>query len=326
MASIVDDVPEILQCPVCYEEFEEAGDHVPRILPCSHTLCESCIPRLIEYNRLSCPICKKRHDAGRAENRFPQNIFTLELIRTRSEMSRRKFNDESRRCPDHEKNEKSLFCRDPGCQKAICTLCFSRDHRGHTVVAIEEEAQEVLAVLLENIEATNEDLNKKIVRIALVSEDVIARTESSLEHLKKKKEEVMKDFDKMITDAANHRREVSEISNNELAVMEKNLNLLSNMRRSIEEGKENTYEETLRKLDEVREMAETAGRNLPKVKKYGFSEYRPTICPENHVGELVTKYILVFKEPLCQGQSTASLVLMYCLCSVCAYLNKKDRI
>ena len=83
------------------------------------------------------------------------------------------------------------------------------------------------------------------------------------------------------------------------------------MRRSIEEGKENTYEEALRKLDEVREMAETAGPNLPKVKKYGFSEYRPTICPENHVGELVTKHILVFKEPLCQGQSTASLVLMY---------------
>ena len=250
MASIVDDVPEILQCPVCYEEFETAGDHVPRNLPCSHTLCESCIPRLIEYNRLSCPICKKRHDAGRAENRFPQNIFTLELIRTRSEMSRRKFKDESRRCPDHEKNEKSLFCGNPGCQKAICTLCFSKAHRGHTVVAIEEETQEVLAVLLENIEATNEDLNKKIVRIALVSEDVITKTESSLEHLKKKKEEVIKDFDEMIIDASNHRREVSEISNNELAVMEKNLNLLSSMRRSIEEGKENTYEEVLRKLDE----------------------------------------------------------------------------
>ena len=151
----------------------------------------------------------------------------------------------------------------------------------------------ILAVLLENIEATNDDLNKKIVRIALVSEEVIAKTESSLEQLKKKKEEVMKDFDKMITDAANHRREVSEISNNELAVMEKNVSLLSSMRRSIEEGKENMYEEALRKLDKVREMAETAGQNLPKVKKYGFSEYRPTICPENHVGELLTKHILV---------------------------------
>ena len=240
MASIVDDdVPEILQCPVCYEEFEEAGDHVPRILPCSHTLCDSCIPRLMEYNRLSCPICKKRHDAGRAENRFPQNIFTLELIKTRSEVSSRKLNDESRKCPDHERNEKSLFCRDPGCQKAICALCFSKDHRRHTVVAIEEETQEVLAVLLENIETTNEDFNTKIVRIALVSEDVITKTESSLEQLKKKKEEIMKDFDKMITDATSHRREVSEISNNELTVMEINVNHLNRMKRNIEEGKEN---------------------------------------------------------------------------------------
>ena len=225
------------------------------------------------------------------------------------------------------KSTKSRFSAETlGVRKPSVRCVFSRDHRGHMVVAIEEEAEEVLAVLLENIDATKEDLKKKIVRIALVSEDVIAKTESSLEHLKKKKEEVMKDFDEMITNATEHRREVSEISNNELAVMEKNVNLLSSMRRSIQEGKENTYEEALRKLDEVREMAETAGRNLPKVKKYGFSEYRPTICPENHVGELVTKHILVFKEPLCQGQPIASLVLMYCLCSVCAYLNIKNRI
>ena len=168
-------------------------------------------------------------------------------------------------------------------------------------MAIEEETQEVLAVLLENIEATSEDLNKKIVRIALVSEEVMTRTEFSLEQLTRKKDEVIREFNEMIQEADDHKRELSAMSNNELAVMEKNVNLLNSMKRRVEDGEETTYEEALRKLDVVREMSESTDRNLPKVKRYAFSEYRPTTCPENHVGELVTKHILVFKEPLGQG-------------------------
>ena len=36
MAKAPRSLEEILSCQVCYEEFEEDGDRVPRILPCSH--------------------------------------------------------------------------------------------------------------------------------------------------------------------------------------------------------------------------------------------------------------------------------------------------
>ena len=37
---MADSLEYILACQICLEDFEEAGDHLPRILPCSHSLCE----------------------------------------------------------------------------------------------------------------------------------------------------------------------------------------------------------------------------------------------------------------------------------------------
>ena len=34
-------------CTICLENYDGEGDHVPRLLPCSHTVCESCIKPLI---------------------------------------------------------------------------------------------------------------------------------------------------------------------------------------------------------------------------------------------------------------------------------------
>ena len=48
-------------CSVCFEPYEGKGDHVPRILPCSHTFCERCIRDLLDEGVFHCPECKVPH-------------------------------------------------------------------------------------------------------------------------------------------------------------------------------------------------------------------------------------------------------------------------
>ena len=125
--------------------------------------------------------------------------------------------DESRKCPEHGQNE-ILFCREAGCEKLICTLCLSKSHLGHKVVAIKDETKEVLANLLKNIEITRKQLNAKIKDVEEVSQDAAKKTEISLlqakkekdkmiQCLEKKKEDVIKQYDEMIKQTEDKKNE-----------------------------------------------------------------------------------------------------------------------
>ena len=49
-----------LECNICYTIYDE-NVHAPRMLQCGHTLCNDCIGKIADRNRLeiSCPFCKK---------------------------------------------------------------------------------------------------------------------------------------------------------------------------------------------------------------------------------------------------------------------------
>ena len=71
-------------CPVCFEHFEQDGDYLPRLLPCSHTVCESCVKQLIRNKKLECPECRTKLEAPRKEKSFPQNKYLLTQIKSNS--------------------------------------------------------------------------------------------------------------------------------------------------------------------------------------------------------------------------------------------------
>ena len=52
IVTMTDSLEYILTCQICLEDFEETGDHVPRILPCSHSLCEKCLKELSGGSRI----------------------------------------------------------------------------------------------------------------------------------------------------------------------------------------------------------------------------------------------------------------------------------
>ena len=80
MADVVD---ELSSCPVCFETYEEDGEHVPRIFPCHHTVCQECVDNLFKRMGISviCPECGKQHRAENGVKTFYQNKYILSHIR-----------------------------------------------------------------------------------------------------------------------------------------------------------------------------------------------------------------------------------------------------
>ena len=67
-------------CSVCFEPYEEKGDHLPRILPCLHTFCERCIKELLDGNVFHCPDCKVPHPVEDGAETFKPNKYVLSHI------------------------------------------------------------------------------------------------------------------------------------------------------------------------------------------------------------------------------------------------------
>ena len=182
MAFRMDSLKDSLMCPVCFEEFGENGDHVPRLLPCSHTLCHRCTVQVLKDKRLQCPTCRVKHEARREEISFPQNKYILILVRRRPAQTGELGKAE--RCLEHGE-DKILFCRETECLKAICVSCLSQTHLGHKAVSIKEETKDVVSELLDGIRITSDSLSEKILDVTDNNQKAKEMTESCLEKLRR---------------------------------------------------------------------------------------------------------------------------------------------
>ena len=157
---MADCLERLLSCSVCFNQYGEGNNEfTPRLLPCLHTVCEQCIKQLIEEQKLECPECRTKHEARNAEKSFPQNKYLL--TQTKKDHATKVVEHECRRCEEHKK-DLILFCREPGCRKAICTKCLITSHKKHDFAEIEDEQKENA---IETITSLMSDLHNKIQRI-----------------------------------------------------------------------------------------------------------------------------------------------------------------
>ena len=175
----------LLSCQVCFEEFEEDGDHVPRLLPCSHTLCQTCLRRLIRGTRIECPECRKKHKAKKEEKSFPQNKYLLTQIK-RKPLNQQPTVHEFQKCKKHGK-ELSLFCLEPECNKPICRTCLKKEHKKHEITEIEDREKEVL---LRDVVKVRKNLEAKIEIFSATKKDATERRNVVVSDLKKTREEI----------------------------------------------------------------------------------------------------------------------------------------
>ena len=58
------------QCPVCLDVYVD-----PKVLPCDHSLCASCVQQLKQGSRIKCPLCKATHNVSRIRPDFRLQQF-----------------------------------------------------------------------------------------------------------------------------------------------------------------------------------------------------------------------------------------------------------
>lgn len=123
-----------LQCLHCNTQFDEEH-RLPTVLPCLHTLCSSCLPKLIKDNILQCPKCGHKNES-------PENSTeTFSIDYTRRDLVGF-FNNfclsnevKCDMCEDNKQAEN--WCRD--CETFLCATCRNihqrnRISKSHKVV------------------------------------------------------------------------------------------------------------------------------------------------------------------------------------------------
>ncbi|KAK4311912.1 hypothetical protein Pmani_016623 [Petrolisthes manimaculis] len=74
-----------LGCEVCFIQFDEKN-HKPRVLPCGHTLCDTCTHDILNRTQIVCPFCRVNHQVSSSED-LPVSFTLLNLATTSSSSS-----------------------------------------------------------------------------------------------------------------------------------------------------------------------------------------------------------------------------------------------
>ena len=190
---MAEEINELTQCPVCFESYDENGDHIPRILPCHCTLCQGCIGQLIKNNVLECPQDQEKHAVNKGVKSFSQNKYILAYLRKGVKQNESEYEQ----CTEH-KMKLVLYCKENICQKAICPVCMSEQHLSHKVVNILEEERSKLYAEIDPIVENLTHHNDKILK---AKQQVQQDCENKKKLLDARKEEILVDLDAQLANS-----------------------------------------------------------------------------------------------------------------------------
>ncbi|PWA22856.1 hypothetical protein CCH79_00002305 [Gambusia affinis] len=168
---------QFLVCSICLDHY-----HSPKVLPCLHTFCESCLQNYIppESLTLSCPVCRQtsilpEKGVGALQN----NFFITNLMEREPECSRPEacsvlesvsaaVAGKPLCCPNHEGKVMEFYCE--SCETAMCLDCTEGEHRDHMTVPLRDVVEQHKAVLKTQLDAIHSRLPQLTAAVELVSE------------------------------------------------------------------------------------------------------------------------------------------------------------
>uniref|UniRef100_A0A8C4HQH7 RING-type E3 ubiquitin transferase n=1 Tax=Dicentrarchus labrax TaxID=13489 RepID=A0A8C4HQH7_DICLA len=168
---------QFLVCSICLDHYRN-----PKVLPCLHTFCESCLQNYIppESLTLSCPVCRQtsilpeKGVCALQNNFFITNL--MEVLQRDPECSRPEACSVLESvsaaaagkplcCPNHE--GKAFYS---SCETAMCLDCTEGEHREHVTVPLRDVVEQHKAVLKTQLDAIHSRLPQLTAAIELVSE------------------------------------------------------------------------------------------------------------------------------------------------------------
>ena len=260
---------EISRCPVCLEEYSDSGDLVPRLLPCSHTLCQGCIRRLLARGRrtLTCPEDRARHQAPEDKRSFAENRYVLQIIRQQQRV-KPKFE----MCPDHGR-ECSLYCSSSQCQRQICQLCLIKEHRHHDWTDLEQTRQEFCDKLLKTLDGLSGVLMDTKESLTQIKEAAFKNAQDSIRGIEKTRGELTKQFDVMIQKVQEESGDAHKSIEKELKVIDDTIVELQEIKGSTDVETDSHRDVTLR-LGRVEQITWDVAFKFSANRLINYPEYR----------------------------------------------------
>ena len=293
-------------CQVCFEEFEEVGDHIPRLLPCTHTLCETCVGQMIRGDTLQCPECRQKHRATRGRKSFPQNKYILVNIKRSSTSSneRKVLSKQPKAdlCERH-KRPRDLFCTEELCQRRICPLCLKDQHRNHNFEDAGQLLEDKRLELMERVELLRCNLLSSKEKALSAKEDAKKSTTECSKKIEATRVEQIKThtqlFDRLIAEVEGNLADFSSKVDSKTCEVDNNLFLIADIEKSSK---------TITSVEDMMEMITTLSvmaENLTLAqvgtfKDFQYREHQPFPLSDlqKMVGFLDSKVVCVDTEPL----------------------------
>ena len=179
-----DEIDDSTHCPICFEPYEDTGDRLPRLLPCTHTLCHACIRVLITRSTLVCPQDRQGHPAFQGTRSFPQNKYILNNLKREEEKG-----ELFEVCRRHKK-KMFFYCKD--CKVVICPVCIQQKHQKHRIIDFFREKLDVAPLiekwngyrneLLATKQEIDEDCKDNIIRLRKKKEDLFKLLDDKIVH------------------------------------------------------------------------------------------------------------------------------------------------
>jgi len=164
----VEALSDLLVCSVCSEGYD-TFTRLPKILPCAHSFCLSCLRRGCSDKTYKCPICRAQHTLAAGLSALPSNFVLLQMMEVMHRHAQsqppsprlqapnspgNKPAQERERCKRHKSEVLSLFCLT--CSSSICRECAASNHSEHSHQTLREafdECKGELATLIQHLRA-----------------------------------------------------------------------------------------------------------------------------------------------------------------------------
>uniref|UniRef100_A0A674JQB6 Zinc finger protein RFP-like n=1 Tax=Terrapene triunguis TaxID=2587831 RepID=A0A674JQB6_9SAUR len=226
----VESLQDQATCPVCLEFFRD-----PVTLQCGHNFCQACISQCWEGSDTgaSCPQCRETvQHRNLRPNRQLANVLD---IAKRLSLQAAKGAAGERVGGEHQEPLK-LFCEED--QTPIGVVCDrSRAHRAHTVVAIEEAAQEYKEKIQAHLTSLREQREKLLllkIQTQTERQKIVSEFQQLRQFLEEQERLLLAQLEKL-------EKEIPKIQNDNASKLSEEISCLSNLISEMEgKGQEPT--------------------------------------------------------------------------------------